>query len=103
MKISSESLPTKKKKVWKVSSAAEKKSASWSEKVSQESETVIKKHRENVTESEQKILFNKLKTLTEEEIIDGRTITLPTRGAASLDKFTEEEIAIATNKGWEVK
>ena len=51
LKISSESLPTKKKKVWKVSSAAEKKSASWSEKVSQENEKVIKNQRENVTES----------------------------------------------------
>ena len=51
LKISSESLPTKKKKVWKVSSAAEKKSASWSEKVSQENEEVIKKQNENATES----------------------------------------------------
>ena len=45
------SLPTKKKKVWKVSSAAEKKSASWSEKVSQENEKVIKKQNENATEN----------------------------------------------------
>ena len=51
LKISSESLPTKKKKVWKVSSAAEKKSANWKSKVSQENEKVIKKQRENVTES----------------------------------------------------
>jgi hypothetical protein len=45
-------------------------------------------------------LFNKLKTLTEEEIAAGRTITLPTSGTISLDKFTAEELAIATNKGW---
>ena len=51
MKSFQKSLPTKKKKVWKVSSAAEKKSVSWSEKVSQENEKVIKKQRENVTES----------------------------------------------------
>ena len=51
LKISSESLPTKKKKVWKVSSAAEKKSVNWSKKVSQENEKNIKKQRENVTES----------------------------------------------------
>ena len=51
LKSFQKSLPTKKKKVWKVSSAAEKKSASWSEKVSQENEKVIKKQNENATES----------------------------------------------------
>ena len=51
LKISSESLPTKKKKVWKVSSAAEKKFASWSEKVSQENEKVIKNQNRNATKN----------------------------------------------------
>ena len=51
LKSFQKSLPTKKKKVWKVSSAAEKKSASWSEKVSQENEKVIKNQNRNATES----------------------------------------------------
>ena len=42
LKSFQKSLPTKKKKVWKVLSAAEKKSASWSEKVSQEMKKLSK-------------------------------------------------------------
>lgn len=48
-------------------------------------------------------LFNKLKTLNEEEIAEGKSITLPDKGPSAITNFTEEEIAIATNKGWEVK
>ena len=47
-------------------------------------------------------LFNKLKTLTEEEITEGRTITLPKYGDNVIANFTAEELAIATDKGWVV-
>lgn len=49
-------------------------------------------------------LFNKLAPLTEDEIASNSYyVKLPADGLSMLSEFTEEEKAIATNKGWVLK